>query len=334
MTTATATLRPRLLYGAFALAAFAFALRATFPAEAVRERLIYEAGARGWQVEVERVRPGALLGVRLDGIAFTDPSGVKVGVERLDASLRILPLLLGRRVLAFQAAFLDGTVKGTTDLSGDARHLLLELKDLDLARALPLRQAAGRDLAGRVAGTADLTLPGGAIEKASGRIALKVTQASAGAGGVAIPGMAGSLPLPAVSFGTAETSARLDQGRAAVEKLEAKGGDVELSADGVMVVLQPRLEYAPISGRAHLKFSPSLWQKPSGASLRPLAEATLASSRGPDGTYLLQLSGSLGHPQLRAGGAAPPPPPPPAASQPTPPAAPPPPRPPPQGDME
>lgn len=325
MTTAWSTLRPRLLYGGFAVLSFALALRLTFPAEAVKERLIYEAGARGWQVDVERVRPGAFLGVRLDGVAFTDAAGMKVPLERLNASLRVMPLFLGRRVLSFHAAFLDGTVEGTADLSGDPRHVEVELTGLDLARALPLRQAAGRDLKGKVAGTADLTLPGGAIERASGQITLEVTQAGLGEGGVTIPGMAGTLHLPAVSLGTALTSAKIEQGRAAVEKLEVKGGDAELSLDGVTVVLQPRLEFAPISGRARLKLAPSLWQKPQAASLKPLAEAALASSRGADGTYLFQLSGSLFHPQFRPGGAASPPP---AAG----PSAPP--RPAPQGEVE
>ncbi len=315
MNVAWTTLRPRLLYGGFALLAFAVALRLTFPAEAVKERLIYEAGALGWQIDVERVGPGALLGVRLTGVSLADASGVRLPVERLDASLRLLPLLTGKRTADFDAEFLDGTVSGSADLSGAARRAVVELRGLDLARALPLRQAAGRDLAGKVSGSLDLTLPGGAIDKASGQLSLQVAQAAAGAGGIPIPGMSGNLPLPGVSLGTLDASAKVDQGRATFDKLEAKGGDVELAVEGALVVLQARIEHAPISGRARLRFAPSLWQKPQAAPLKPLAEAALASSRAPDGAYQLQLAGSLGHPLLRPGGAgAPPPPPPPAAS--------------------
>ena len=39
--------RPRLLYGAFTAVAFILALRWTFPAEAVKQRIIVEAAARG-----------------------------------------------------------------------------------------------------------------------------------------------------------------------------------------------------------------------------------------------------------------------------------------------
>src|SRR5512141_2428368 len=101
------TLRPRLLYGIFTALAFLVALRLTFPSEAVRERLIYEAGARGWQVDPGRVGPRGLLGVSMDGATLTDANGLKIPVERLDASLRPLPLLIGKRVLAFEAEVFD-----------------------------------------------------------------------------------------------------------------------------------------------------------------------------------------------------------------------------------
>ena len=321
----SALLKSRLLYGAFALLAFAVALRLTFPSEAVKERLIYEAGARGWQIDVRKVGPGNLLGVRLQDVALTNPSGMKVPLERLDASLKILPLLLGKRVAAFRASFLDGTISGTADLSGDLRHLAVEVKDLDLGRALPLRQAAGRTLEGKVSGSADLSLPGGALEKASGQIALQVKGGTIGAGGVPIPGMTGNLPLPAISLGTLESSAKLEGGRATVEKLEVSGGDTIVSGEGLVVVLEPRLGQAPVSGRVRLRFAPSLWQKPDATSLRPLAEAALGGARTPDGAYLFQLSGSLGHPQMRPSGSpgAPPPPPPQVQSPPPAPAPPP-----------
>ena len=95
--------RATLLYGGFAALAFVLALRWTFPSEAVKERLIYEAGARGWQIDVEDVDPGSLLGVRMEGVSLTDASGLKVPVDELDASLRVLPLLVGKRTVAFRA---------------------------------------------------------------------------------------------------------------------------------------------------------------------------------------------------------------------------------------
>lgn len=294
-------LRPRVLYGAFAVAAFALSLRWTFPSEAVKERLIYEAGARGWQIDVDRVRPSSLLGVRMDGVTLTDASGLKIPVERLDASFRVLPLLVGRRVLQVQAALYDGTVEGSASLSGD-HQMEVKVDGVDLARALPLRKAAGMDMTGKVTGRMDLTLPGGTVNRFSGTLELSIARAGLAGGQVPTPPL-GSLNLPPIALGTVSATAKVDQGRVAVEKLEARGGDAELTGEGIALVMQPRMEYAPLAGQVRLRIQPALWQKPAAATLRPVFDAALASSRGPDGSYRFQLNGSLGHPQLRPGGA-------------------------------
>jgi hypothetical protein len=81
----------------------------------------------------------------------------------------------------------------------------------------------------------------------------------------------------------------------------------------VVVVLQQRMEYAPVVGKVRLKFSPSIWQKQGTASFKPMIEAAFMNARTPDGSYQYQLFGNLSAPQLRpasAGGGAPPPPPP------------------------
>jgi len=317
-----ARLRPRLLYGAFAVAALAFSLRSSFPAEAVRERLIYEAGARGWQIDMQHVRPGALLGVVLEEVTLTDAAGLKVPVERLDASLEPLPLLLGRRVLAYRARVYDGTVEGSAELGGAAPRVEVAVEGLDLRRALPLRNATRLNLAGKASGHADLTFPGGAPDKASGTLELSLDQAGIAGGQVPVPGMS-PLNVPPVALGSVRAAAKVTQGRVTVERLEARGGEAEITGDSLALVLQQRMEYAPIAGRARLRLSPSLWQKQGTASLKPLVEAALASFRSPDGSYQLELAGSLGHPQIRpASGPA-------APLAPSPPPSPPPPPPPP-----
>src|SRR5512138_1506503 len=78
-------------YGLFAAVAFAFALRQTFPTEAVKERLILEAAAAGWQVSVVDVRPSGFAGIGMNGVTFESRDGLRIPVERLDASLRLLP---------------------------------------------------------------------------------------------------------------------------------------------------------------------------------------------------------------------------------------------------
>lgn len=290
--------RPRAGYAAFALLAFALALRWTFPSEAVRERLILEAGARGWQFEADELGPGGLLGVTADGVRLEDHDAHQLAIERVTASLQVLPLLLGRQVLDVDALVYEGRVRGSTALNGDERRTVLELSGLDLARALPLKVATGMDLQGAVSGAVDVTVPQAPAGRPSGRIDLAVRGAGVAGGQVPIPGMATGLRLPRVSLGDVAAGVRLERGKAEVEKLEARGGDLEVATEGLAVTLQPRLEHAPLFGKATLRFQPAFWSAGATAGLRPLVEAALASARTPDGAYQLQVVGTLGHPRV------------------------------------
>jgi type II secretion system protein N len=288
---------PRLAYGAFALLAFALSLRWTFPSEAMKERLIMEAGRRGWQIDAERVSAGGLLGMRARGVKLETASGLAIPVEDLVASLRILPLLTGRRSVAFDARIYDGRVQGTADLSGDARRVLVDVEGVDLALALPLRKASGVDLLGRLTGTADLTLPAAADQRPTGRVDLSVAEAGIAGGTVPVPGMA-ALSLPKVGLGNVVAAVKLADGRATFEKLEASGGDADVRTEGLYFLVQPRMELSPVNGKAKVKVRDAFWTQSGTQGLKGLAEAALASAKGSDGAWNFSVSGSVGRPRV------------------------------------
>ena len=258
--------RPRLAYGAFALLAFLLALRWTFPAEAMRERLILEAGARGWQIDVGDVSAGGVLGVQATGVKLESGSGLAVPIDEVTVSLRLLPLLAGRRSVAFDASLYDGHVAGTAELSGPAPRVVAEVKGVDLGAALPLRKASGLDLLGRLQGSADLTVPLAPGEKPTGRVDLTVAEAGIAGGQLPIPGMSSGLPLPRIGLGAVTAAVKVGGGRATFEKLEAKGGDAEVQTEGLYFVVQPRMEYAPIFGKAKVRVHDAFWSR-SGTQL-------------------------------------------------------------------
>ena len=245
--------RPRLAYGAFALVAFALSLRWTFPSEAMKERLIMEAGQRGWQIDVERVSAAGLLGVRARGVKLETASGLAIPLEDLTASLRLLPLLTGRRSIAFDASVYDGRVLGTADLSGDVRRLVLEID--------------GVDLAVKEAGIAGGQLTG--------------------------------LALPHVGLGAVVAAVKIGEGRATFEKLEATGGDAEVRTDGLYFLVQPRMEFSPIFGKARVKVQDAFWGRSGTQGFKGLAEASLASAKGTDGSWNFAVTGSVGHPRMQ-----------------------------------
>jgi type II secretion system protein N len=285
-------------YAAFAVLAFAVSLRWTFPTEAVKERLIMEAGKRGWQIDADEVSAGGLLGVRARGVKLETASGLAIPVETLTASLRVLPLLIGRRSISFDADVYDGRVRGIADLSGDSRQLLLDGEGVDLGRALPLRKASALDLVGVMSGKADLAMPAAADGRPAGRVDLTVKDAGISGGQLPIPGMGGGLPMPKTGLGSVVAAVKLADGKATFEKLEATGGDADIRTDGLYFLVQPRMEFAPIAGKAKVKVADAFWTKAGAQGFRGLAEAALASSKGGDGAWNLAVTGSVGHPRV------------------------------------
>jgi type II secretion system protein N len=285
------------LYVAFAVVAFLLSLRWTFPAEAMKERIIMEAGQRGWQIDIDQVSAGGLLGVRAKGVKLETASGLAVPIEDLTASLRILPLFTGRRSIAFDLDVYDGRVTGTADLSGDVRHYSVDVRGVDLGRALPLRKASGVDLLGVVTGKADVAVPSAPDGRPSGRVDLTVKDAGVSGGQLPIPGMGTGLSLPKTGLGVLTAAVKLDAGKATFEKLEATGGDAEIRTEGVYFVVQPRMEFAPLAGKARVKVADAFWTRSGMQGFKSLAEAALASSKGSDGSWNLALTGSVGHPR-------------------------------------
>jgi type II secretion system protein N len=300
------TWKPRLLYGAFFLVALGLALRWTFPSDAVLERLSAEAATRGWQLQAAEAGPAGLIGLSLREVTLKDRAGLTIPLDRIDLTLPLWPLLTGKRRVAVDAWLYDGRARGAFDLAAGPGEYRAALEGIDLARALPLRMALGVDLAGVATGTARLSIPADEKARPEGQLSLVVTEAGVTGGKVGVPG-AGELTLPAVKFGELAVELVLKDGKGTFEKLAATGGDVELAGEGLYFAWQPRLEFAPLFGKARLKLTPAFSSRPENRGFAALLEAALVSARSGAGTYGLQIYGSLGHPQVRPAGASAPP---------------------------
>lgn len=286
-------------YGVFAFVAFVFALRETFPATAVKERLVIEAAAQGWQLSVADVRPAGLVGVGMTGVSLESRSGVRIPLDRVDATLRLWPLLLGRRGVTFDARLFDGRVKGFAEQSGATRRVVANVSGVDLSRAVPLRRATGVDLAGVLHGDVDVALDDRQPARSTGRLDLAIDGAAINGGDLPVPGMGGTLTLPKVGLGQVTAKASVKDGKFTFERLQAHGADVEASGDGLYCVVQPRLAFAPIFGKARFKIQDAFWTKASSAGFKGIVDLALAPARGADGSYGFQIFGTLSRPQAR-----------------------------------
>jgi type II secretion system protein N len=293
--------KPRLLYGGFFALSFLVALRQTFPTEAVKERLILEAAAKGWQLDADDLAPAGLVGISARNVRLEDHTGSKLSADSVSLSLRPFALLVGRRSISFDARLWDGRIRGVADLSGAERRIEARVQDVELAQAAPLRKASGIEMVGVVSGTADLVIPDDPQGKPRGTMELTVKEAGVNGGQLPIPALGGGLSLPKLSLGQVAAELAFEDGKANFKRLEAKGGDAELSTEGLYFVWQPRLEYAPLFGKAKVKVADAFWNKSGTAGFKSMAEMALASAKAPDGAYRFQVYGSLAHPQIRPG---------------------------------
>lgn len=289
--------RPRLGYAAFFALAFVFAFRQTFPVQALKERLILEASARGWQVDSADVGPAGIVGMRATDVVLEDHGGTKVMIEEVAVSFRLLPLLLGTKSVAFDVRLWDGRIEGTADIGGGDRRVEASLRNLDLARALPLRQALKLELLGTISGSADVTLPGDATGKPKGRLELAVADAGVNGGQLPLPGMSTPLTIPRVGLGKVTAHVVLADGKGTFDRLEARDGDAELRSESLYFVPQPRIAASPLYGKVGVRIADAFLDR--NGAFKGLLDLALRSARGKDGFYQLQLYGTLGSPQAR-----------------------------------
>lgn len=286
-------------YAAFFVAAFVVALRLTFPVEAVRERIILDAAAQGLQIKMNDISPSGLVGIRAREVTVLTADGTRVPLDEVRVGLNLLPMLLGRRAVSFDARLFDGRITGSSESTRTTERYQATLTGIDLSRASALRAATGLDLAGILSGTFDVTLDPKEPQKSTGSVDLQVKDAAIRGGKMAVPGMEGGLTVPPVRLGAIAARGTVKNGRADFGTLEAKGDDVDFTADQVFVQLQPRLEHSPLAGRARVRPTDAFWRKEQVAALKPVIEMGLASARGRDGGYGFQIYGTLAKPQAR-----------------------------------
>ncbi len=286
-------------YVAFFAFAFVVALRLTFPVEAVKERLILDASAQGFQIKVNDLSPSGLVGVRAREVTVTTAAGTRIPIEELRVGLRLWPTILGRQAYSFDASIFEGHIVGFTDRGKTTERYQARITGIDLSRAGVVRAATGLELAGILSGNLDVTLDPKDPSKSTGSLEFLVKDGAIQGGMIQVPGMEGGLTVPPVKLGAIAARGTVKSGRADFGTLESKGDDVDIVAEQVFIQLQPKVEYSALSGRARVRPTEAFWRKEQVAPLKPLVDAGLASARGRDGGFGFQIYGTLGKPQAR-----------------------------------
>jgi type II secretion system protein N len=281
------------------LVAFFFFLIVTFPYDDLARRLEVEAGRAGAEMSIGSMGAAGLASVRARDVRVRLPSATgetlpELRFDKAVLSPDVLALFLRRTSCGFLVDAYGGRTKGHLSLSNDPRapgieSLRLDATDVDLA-ALPLRDVAGLNAAGKLRLQADLVSlqP---LETARGSLSLSLEAGSITEGTVM------GLSLPHTSVGHLEGAVAVEKGAAKVERTVARGGDVEADLDG-NISLRPLLSLSQAD--LHLRFRPSDRWLNENPNVRGVI-GLLQNARQGDGSYLFSFGGPLSHLQPRPG---------------------------------
>ncbi len=300
----------------FALLVFGYF---TFPYERVRDRIVAEYNAQrqpdGYRLEIEELDGYWLSGVRVENATLVPPAPPKkdgdgadagapkprtIEIDEAHARASILSYIFGTLDVSFGAMIAEGNIEGSYAEGSDGQKIVAELEAVDVG-GLPYVSdvVGGLPLSGEVTGKIDLTLPESKFAEASGAIELSIFELNVGDGKTKIK----DAPLPALPrlrAGDLTFELTAEEGRVQVKKLEAKGPDLELIADGKIRLRDP-LDTSLAELNVRFKFTEAyktknditkgLFGKQGLFDLDPKVKR----AKRPDGFYGWRMTGPLGN---------------------------------------
>ena len=297
------------------LAGFA---RVTFPFERLRDRLVGDFNVR--QAPSARLHIGDMSGYWLAGVeannieltqapkpkASTDATESKPKVVKIDAahiSVSLLRFLIGTTAVSFGANAFGGELSGSIAAGSTEQTYDFELEKLNVGQVPFLDELVGLPMKGTMAGQTELALMDRLWAKCDGKVKFTITGLKVGDGKAKV---LNAIALPEMNVGKVEFSAVVTSGRLKVEKLGAKGNDVELGVDGGIRLKDP-LGTSLLDLTLKFRFNDAYRNKNDttkallgapGSTSPGLFELTpqVQKSKRADGYYGWRIGGTLDHP--------------------------------------
>ncbi|HUB05479.1 MAG TPA: type II secretion system protein GspN [Myxococcales bacterium] len=304
-------LRRALAYGAFGFITTLLFVYLTFPWDAVRaqiesglERSLRSSDGTTFQVAIGKLEPSWFTGIVLKQVVISahDPRAPDAApdallIPQLSARLELLPLLRGHKSASFAVKVAGGETTGRLELGKAKDGVTFDVAKLDLTKAHDVLAVAGKligadlaslDIAGTLSAHAVLELKPGDLTTLDGTIQAGLDQA------ILKGGKVGELDLPQVGLGRLELEMAAGGGKLDVHKLVVHGDDLDVTGDGVYLMLNRVFAYSSPHGKLKIHFGPDLLKR------IPYLGMALNALPPPDreGNYNLPLAGTLRSPRF------------------------------------
>jgi type II secretion system protein N len=286
-------------YPIFFLVCFVFFAYKTFPYDRLADRLIQEAQARGYELEIIDLTNSGLTGLTFENLRVTLPSEgedappVDVVFEELTVSTSLFSLVSDTKSYNFDAELAGGEAEGELVLGEDNMEIDAELDDIDL-EALPiLRKFTKVPLAGTLNGEIALAMPS-EVAESTGNVEITIEGLHVGDGKskLDIPGW-GGLTLDKADAGNLELVATIEEGSANVERATSHGKDLELDVLGRVRLLRP-LKRSELNLMLRVKIQDAYKNRSAKvATMLELASNGIKAAQTADGAIQYIVAGSF-----------------------------------------
>jgi type II secretion system protein N len=286
-------------YPIFFLLCFVFFAYKTFPYDRLADRLIQEAQARGYELEIIDLTNSGLTGLTFENLRVTLPSEgedappVDVVFEELTVSTSLFSLVSDTKSYNFDAELAGGEAEGELVLGEDNMEIDAELDDIDL-EALPiLRKFTKVPLAGTLNGEIALAMPS-EVAESTGNVEITIEGLHVGDGKskLDIPGW-GGLTLDKADAGNLELVATIEEGSANVERATSHGKDLELDVLGRVRLLRP-LKRSELNLMLRVKIQDAYKNRSAKvATMLELASNGIKAAQTADGAIQYIVAGSF-----------------------------------------
>jgi len=273
----------------------------TFPYERLRDRLIEEAGDRGYELEIIDLGPSRLSGVTLEGVRLVLPAEgdqppVDLIFDELTVRASLLSALSDRKSFSFSADLAGGQADGDVAFGEKELEVDAEFEEIELKRIPALRRFTKVPVFGQLGGEISLAMPE-EVAESEGAVDVTVEGMRLGNGEakVEIPGW-GGLTLDEANAGDLRIEATIEEGTADIETLEADGEDLKLDVLGYVKLARP-LKRSQFNLLLKAKVEESYKERsPKVATMFELAQSgrDYQAALTPDGSLQYRILGSPG----------------------------------------
>jgi type II secretion system protein N len=286
-------------YPIFFLLCFVFFAYKTFPYDRLSDRLIQEAQARGYELEIIDLTNSGLTGLTFENLRVTLPSEgedtppVDVVFEELTVSTSLFSLVSDTKSYNFDAELAGGEAEGELVLGENNMEIDAELDDINL-EALPiLRKFTKVPLAGMLNGEIALAMPS-EVAESTGDVEITIEGLHLGDGKskLEIPGW-GGLTLDKADAGNLELVATIEEGSANIERATSHGKDLELDVLGRVRLLRP-LKRSELNLMFRVKIQDAYKNRSAKvATMLELASSGIKAAQTADGAIQYIVAGSF-----------------------------------------